>query len=249
MTRPFLIAAAICGLLTSPTQALDVSTMTAAERQAFRAEVRSYLLENPEILVEAYDILDARAVAAQAADDAIHVSTNTAALFDDGYSWVGGNPDGDITLVEFLDYRCAYCRTAHAEVAELVETDGNIRLIVKEFPVLGEQSVLSARFAIAVQQLVGDAAYKQAHNALITFRGNVTVESLHRLATHLELDADAVIAHMTNDSVTDLLIQNRALGQQMQINGTPTFVMNTQMVRGYKPLDYMRDLAAELRAK
>ena len=81
---------------------------------------------------------------------------------------MGGNPDGDITVVEFIDYRCGYCRKAYQEVEDLVKADGNIRLVLKEYPILGEDSTISSRFAIAVLQLHGGEAYKKAHDALIT---------------------------------------------------------------------------------
>jgi protein-disulfide isomerase len=85
---------------------------------------------------------------------------NADAIFNSAADWAGGNPNGDVTVVEFVDYRCGYCRKAHDEVSQLVETDGNIRLVMKEFPILGEDSLTSARFAIAVRRLAGDDAYK-----------------------------------------------------------------------------------------
>ena len=97
--------------------------------------------------MEAVQILEDRQAAQEAEAGAGMIATNAEALFDDGYSYIGGNPEGDVTLVEFLDYRCGYCKRAHPEVAELLAGDGNIRLIVKEFPILGEESTLSSRFA------------------------------------------------------------------------------------------------------
>jgi protein-disulfide isomerase len=236
----FVPAAALALMLASPAAALDPATMTDAERTAFRAEVRAYLLDNPEVLSEAIAVLEQRQQAAEAANDASLLQVNADAIFKDANSWVGGNPEGNITIVEFTDYRCGYCRKAHDEVAELVKSDGNIRFVVKEFPILGEQSVLSSRFAIAVRQLNGDAAYKQAHDALITLRGDATPESLGRLATELGLDAAAITARMDTPEVSAVIDANHALGERMQISGTPTFVIDQTLVRGYVPLDGMR---------
>ena len=144
-------------------------------------------------------------------------------LINDGYSWVGGNPDGDITLVEFMDYRCGYCRRAVPEVATLLETDGNIRLVIKEFPILGDGSVQSSRFAIATKHVAGDDAYKQVHDALLAFSGEPTEVSLRRISDGLGLDSDAIIAAMDSDQVTDEISRTRALAQKMQISGTPVF--------------------------
>ena len=243
----FLPAAALVLACASPAAALDLAIMTDAERSAFRAEVRAYLMENPEVLMEAIDVLQQRQQQATVVNDATLVQTNSDAIFNDPASWVGGNPDGDITLVEFSDYRCTYCRKAHAEIAELVASDGNIRFIIKEFPILGEQSVLSSRFAIAVRQLAGDEAYKRAHDALITLRGDATLPTLKRLAGELGLDGPAIMVRMEMLEVTAVIDATRALGDRLQISGTPTFVIDQTMLRGYVPLDGMRQIVAEQR--
>ncbi|MEM6728297.1 MAG: thioredoxin domain-containing protein, partial [Pseudomonadota bacterium] len=158
----------------STASAFDVSNMTDAEREAFGAEVRAYILENPGILMEAANALQAQQAAEQASADEGLVAANLEALTDDGHSWVGGNPEGDITIVEFIDYRCSFCRRAFPDVQELVATDDNVRIIVKEFPILGLQSDLASRFAIAAKIVGGDDAYKTAHDALMAFEGNVS---------------------------------------------------------------------------
>jgi protein-disulfide isomerase len=243
------LAFALVISLAAPLAAQDLSQMSDADRAAFRAEVRSYLIENPEVLMEAIGILDQRRADAEAAGDVAIAQANAEALTNDGYSWVGGNLDGDVTLVEFMDYRCGYCRKAHDEVAALVETDGNIRFIVKEFPILGEQSTLSSQFAIAVQQLHGPDTYFQIHEALMTMRQDATADSLGRLAQAFDLDPELILARMGGPEVAAVIDQNHALGQSMQISGTPTFVLNDQMVRGYVPLAQMQQIVADIRSE
>ncbi|MEP2027894.1 MAG: DsbA family protein [Paracoccaceae bacterium] len=235
-------------LLSSPATAFDVTTMTDEERAAFQSEVRAYLLQNPNVIMEAVAALEEANAAQQAQADQDLVRDNASAIFDDGYSWVGGNPEGDITLVEFLDYRCGYCRRAHGEVAELLESDGNIRLIVKELPILGEESLLAARFAIAAKQVAGDAEYKLLNDALMTYNAEINEKTLRRLSNTLALDSDAIMAAMDSDAVTQEITQTRALAQLLQINGTPTFVMEDQLLRGYLPLEQMQALVAETRS-
>ena len=139
-------------LMALPAHGFDIQSMTDAERAAFGDAVRAYLLAHPEILVDVGQALQAKQDAEQAKGDAAMIAANAAEIFADANSYVGGNPEGDITLVEFLDYRCAYCRKAHGDVAELVSSDGNIRYLVKEFPILGDQSVVASRFAIAADR-------------------------------------------------------------------------------------------------
>ncbi len=247
MRRFLTTAALILGAGAAP--ALDLGELTDEERSAFRAEVRAYLLDHPEVLMEALEVMEAREAEARAAADRDLARLHAAALFDDPTSWVGGNPDGDITLVEFIDYRCGYCRRAHPEVTELVRSDGNIRIITKEFPILGEQSMLAARFALAVREIAGDDAYKTVSDALITMRSDVTPDSLSRLGATLGLDTDAVMAEMDSDHVSRIIADNRALAQRLQITGTPTFVMEDRMLRGYVPLEQMRAIAEGIRSE
>jgi protein-disulfide isomerase len=223
------------------------STMTEAERKAFRDEVRAYLLDHPEILVEAMDVLQQREEEAALARDTKYLTENKAKVFASANDWVGGNPQGDITLVEFMDYRCGYCRKAYSEIDDLIKADGNIRFVVKEYPILGDASMLSAQFAIALRQLHGDAAYAKAHNALMTLRGEPTPETLGRLAKDLGFEAQPVLARMKSPEVMAVIQENYAMAEQLDITGTPAFILGDTVVRGYAPLDVMRGFVSDER--
>lgn len=237
---------AFVATLAAPVTAQD---MSAAERDAFRAEVRAYLLENPEVLMEALDVLEARQAEESRIRDVEMVAANTDGLFHSPTSFVGGNPDGDFTIVEFLDYRCGYCKRAHPEVNALIENDPNIRYVVKELPILGEESVLAARYALSVQQIAGDEVYFDIHNTLMEFNGSITEESLARLSETYGLDHAAVIANLGSDAVNAVLNENRQLAAALSITGTPSFVFEDQMLRGYVPLAQMEQIVAQLRAQ
>ncbi|MEP1497241.1 DsbA family protein [Pseudophaeobacter sp.] len=239
--------AAALALGSLPAQAFELGAMTAEERAAFGAEVRAYLMEHPEVILEAVNLLEQQQAADEANRDVAMVAANLEELHNDGYSWVGGNPEGDITLVEFMDYRCGYCRKAAPEVAKLLQADGNIRLIVKEFPILGEASVFASRFAVATKQVAGDEAYEQVHDALIEISSELNEVTLRRLAEGLSIDADAILAAMDSDAVTDELRRTRALAQNLAISGTPTFVLGNQLLRGYLSADQMKILVDEQR--
>ncbi|MCV2870449.1 DsbA family protein [Defluviimonas sp. WL0002] len=238
-----------CALLAAqPALAFDISAMSDAEREAFGAEVRSYLLANPEVLVEVINELEQRNAQAQAEGDKALVAANADDIFNDGYSFVGGNPEGDITVVEFLDYRCGYCRKAHGAVAELIASDGNIRFIIKEFPILGEQSTLASRFAIAARLVAGDEAYAKISAGFYeSFRGDVTEASLRSFADDLGLDSDSIVARMNDAEVTKIIEDNHLLAQRLQIAGTPSFVIGDQLLRGYAPLEAMQGIVSEER--
>ncbi|SFB81700.1 DsbA family protein [Tropicimonas isoalkanivorans] len=241
------LAAALAFGVALPAAALDMTNLTDSEREAFRAEVRTYLLENPEVLMEAISVLEQRNQEAQADNDVALVQANAADLFDVETDWVGGNPEGDVTIVEFVDYRCGYCRKAYPEVNQLIEDDGEIRLILKEFPILGEQSVLSTRVALATRNAFGDDAYGRMHDALITLRGEVNDESIRSLAADLDLDGDKILAGMSAPEVDAVIAENHALAQRLQISGTPTFVVGDQLLRGYLPYDGMKHVVEQVR--
>lgn len=233
----------------APAQAFDLENMTDAERSAFGAAVRSYLMENPEVILEAVDLLEQQKAEDEAARTAALLAEYLPVLQDDGYSFVGGNPDGDITLVEFIDYRCGYCRRAAPEIEALLKSDGNIRLVVKEFPILGEASLALSRFAIATKRVAGDAAYKSAHDALIAFSGNPTEAALRRLAQGLNLDAEAILAEMGSEEITQQLRDTRQQAELLAIQGTPTFVLEDELLRGYLPAAQMAVMIKDIREK
>lgn len=248
MLKYLLTALATCLALAVPAKATDLTDMSEVERKAFGEAVRSYLLDHPEVIIEVISVLETRQTEAAEQTDRHMAEAYADALFNDGYSYVGGNPEGDLNLVEFLDYRCGYCRKAHPEIMQLLKQDGNIRFVVKEYPILGEQSVIAARFAIAVRMTYGHEVYFDVHDALMNFPGNLSEVVLRRLAEDMSLDADLLLAEMTSDAVTAEINQNRILGQQLQVDGTPTFVLENRFLRGYVPYNQMLELVAQLRA-
>ncbi|MGP1358144.1 DsbA family protein [Roseicyclus sp.] len=240
---------ALAGALAAGPAAADLIDMDAAERDAFRAEVRAYLLENPEVLMEAIGVLEQRQAAAEGERDAMSVAANADALFNSAFDWVGGNPEGDVVLVEFMDYRCGFCRRAHPEVEDLIALDGNIRYVVKEFPILGEQSVLASQFAIATRIAHGDDAYGAMNDALMVLRGDVTEASLMATANELGLDPAPIMEAMDDPLVGQTIAYNRDLAQRLAITGTPSFVFGDQLVRGYVPLDAMLQIVEAVRTE
>ena len=248
MRRTLLALTAGASLLATAALADGLTAMSDAERQAFRDEVRAYLIENPEVLMEAMQVLQQRQDAAVAQQEQAALAMNREAIYNDPNSWVGGNPEGDVTVVEFMDYRCGYCRKAYEEVADLIASDGNIRFVVKEFPILGEDSVASARFAIAVKLLHGDEAYEAAHDALITLRGTPDAATLGQLAEDLGHEARPILERMAAEDVTAIISANHDIAGQLNITGTPTFFIGDTILRGYLPEDQMRAIVEQERA-
>ena len=216
-------------------------------KATLHAEIRAYILENPDIVFEAVAIVREREAEEENRRDIDLVKENWDELQDDGRSYVGGNPEGDITLVEFLDYRCGYCRKAYEDVEALLAEDRNIRFIIKELPILGDASVIMAQFAIAAKILHGPDVYKSIHDTLMSFSGEPTPEALAEIATAFGLEATRIIEEMMSEAVMEEIEANRALGEKMQISGTPTFIFGETILRGYLPLTAMRDVVQDVR--
>lgn len=206
-------------------------------------DIRAYLLANPGVIVEAINVYEQQQAAAAAAADGQLVRSNADELYNDGFSLVRGNPEGDLTVVEFADYNCGYCKRAHAEVEKFLEADGNVRLVIKELPILGEGSVLAARAALASRAQQDGALYSDFHDALMSHRGAHNEASVMATAEKMGLDLDALKANMESDAVREQIGRTYDLARTLKINGTPAFVIGDEVVRGFIPADRLAEFA------
>lgn len=218
-------------------------------RAILRAEIRKYLLEHPEVIMEAVQVLEERRKTAEATEARDLVADNAKAIFEDGYSQVAGNPDGDVTVVEFLDYNCGYCKKAHADVRRLVETDAGLRYVVKEFPILGPSSVTAAKAALASRAQQGGQLYMAFNEALMANRGALTDDRIWAIADEVGLDVAALKTEAGKPETQALIDRTYALAKTLEIQGTPTFVVGDDLVRGYVPLDALREAVKAARER
>tara|TARA_Y100000385_G_scaffold161262_1_gene167304 strand:- start:48 stop:803 length:756 start_codon:yes stop_codon:yes gene_type:complete len=247
MKQTLLKVTALITALALPAASNDVDKMTSGERTIFRNEIRSYLMENPEVLLEAMQVLRDREAQQEASRDVEMLSKLSPEIFNDGVSFVGGNPDGDITIVEFVDYRCGYCRRAYSDMMQLIMVDKNIRWVIKEFPILGQDSDLASRLAVATLQHYGPKDYANLHNVLMEFKGPINNGTLSRISQDAGIELDPILELIESKEVSDHISRMRALGQQLGITGTPAFVIEDTILRGYLPLTEMQKIIAEIR--
>ncbi|MEO0819319.1 MAG: DsbA family protein [Pseudomonadota bacterium] len=240
-TAAAVVALAFSLVATGPAAAqerFDYEAMTEAEREAFGDAVRSYLLANPETIFDAIQVLEERRREQAENADRDLVAQYRGALFDTDYSHVAGNPEGDITIVEFLDYRCGFCKRAHPAVKEVLERDPNIRLIVKEFPILGPDSVTAGRMAMAAHRIAPDN-YAELNDRLMTFNGQLNETAAYRIAAQVGYDIEELKTLANSDEIERELNQVYQLAQALRIEGTPSFIVGDQIVRGFLPADQM----------
>ena len=243
----FRIVISFLFLLATQSFALDLSKMSASERALLQEEIRLYILENPEIIMEAVEVLRKKEQQAAIQSDFELVKKHKKAIFEDGFSFIGGDPHGDITLVEFVDYRCGYCKKAHNEVERLLSTDGNIRFVIKEFPILGDDSLELSKFALSVKIVHGDEMYKLVHDILIKMKAPPSGKAFDQITSNLNLDTSLVERAMESNEVNGMIAYTRTLAERLKISGTPTFVMNDELIRGYVPFDALINIVGNKR--
>lgn len=241
--RVAALAATLTVLIT-----VAVLPATAQNSAAGKAEieriVRDYLLRNPEIIVEAFDAYKKKQATAEQAAVTAALKARKAEIENDPDSPVGGNPSGDVTLVEFFDYRCGVCKRVHPVVAALIKSDSKIRRVYKEWPILGPNSVYAARAAMASRK---QGKYLAFHDAMMASGTKLTPQAVLVIAKNVGLDTDRLTRDMKDRGITDAFNRNFKLAEALRINGTPSFVIGDTLIRGARDLDTMRKLVAEAR--
>lgn len=217
-----------------------------AQRKAIEEVVRQVLRDNPEILVEAIHAARAKQETEERDRAAKALSERRKDLERNPTSPVIGNPNGDVTVVEFFDYRCGFCKRAHPTMTELLKSDPKIRVVLKEFPILGPESILASRAALAVHR-IDPAKYLPFHDALMTDRAAVSRERLLQIAKSIGVDIGKLEKGMADPAIDAVIGETVELAQALGINGTPAFVIGNQIVPGAVDIDTLKQLIAKAR--
>ncbi|SHO61381.1 Protein-disulfide isomerase [Pseudoxanthobacter soli DSM 19599] len=226
LATPFTSAAPVLAADSGPVTSFD-----AKQRADIEKIVRDYLIANPDILVEVSSALQKRqeVAAEEAQKDVIKAQSDT--LLNSKNQVVLGNPQGDVTLVEFFDYNCGYCRRAVEDTFALIDQDPKLRVVLKEFPILTEGSVEAARVAIAVKDVAPDR-YAEFHRAMFAMKGQADGKRALQVAEKLGIDGSKLEAAMKGPDVEDTLQETHNLAQLLQISGTPSYVIGDAVLPG-----------------
>lgn len=210
-----------------------------AQESAIRSIVREYLLEHPEVLEEAISVLQARRQAGL-------IGHYEEALNDPTDAFIGGNPKGDVTVIEFFDYRCGYCKSVRESLVRLRAEDKNVRFVYRELPVLGPQSEAAARAAIASRK---QNKYPEFHEALMASRGSFSDEMIMAVAKRTGLDVAKLREDMKDPSIDGTIERTRRLAEALDITGTPGFIFGSAIVPGAIAYEDMKAYVARARAE
>jgi protein-disulfide isomerase len=230
---------------TGATGAIKADPIPQELRRAFEGVVRDYLLKNPAVIREAMQVLQAREEAEKQAAASLAMKQYRSELLQNANSPVGGNPKGDITIVEFFDYNCGYCKRVVPTVAAVLRNDPNVRVVYKEFAILGPQSVVAARAALAAKR---QGKYHEFHVALMSAE-RADENSVAATARALGLDYAQLVKDMGDPAIEEQLERNYRLATAIGINGTPAFVIGDRLVPGAVDEAAMMEIIATERAK
>ena len=240
-----LLAAVFAGFLPTLGHAADpASGFTDAQRKEIVAIVRQALKADPSILRDAVSSLEADNQAKDAAEAKGAIAANQKALFNQFGDPQAGNPNGDVTVVEFYDPRCPYCRRMLPGIAQMLKKDPGVRLVFKDIPVLGPASVMESRAILAAQ---AQGAYLKMQTALMTNPAQPSEEMIRETATKLGLDASKLLADMKSQAVTQRLEDNLKLAHALNVQGTPNFVVGEQLIPGAVDTAQLEDAVSKAR--
>jgi protein-disulfide isomerase len=239
-----LLALAVTFAGNGPRAQDAAAALDAKQKEEIEALVRQYLLDHPEVLVEALNNYEKKQQEAQAERQRQALIAEAEALENDPAAPVLGNPNGDVTLIEFFDYRCPYCKRVTGALAQLLDEDPQLRLVMKEFPILSQESVQAARAALAAER---QGKYHEFHFALMENGGGFSDEEIMTVAEAVGLDTQQLRADMQDPAIEQVLRDNHALAERIGVTGTPAFIVNDRLVPGAIELEQMRALVAEAR--
>ncbi|MBI1779683.1 MAG: DsbA family protein [Proteobacteria bacterium] len=247
LRRLGLVLAAACGVLLFGASApAQKQSFDADEKRAIETLIRDYLLTHPEIIREAVQVLQQRERQAELDHGKAAVALHLKELTEDPTAPVLGNAAGDVTIVEFFDYRCPYCKQMEPSLAELLGEDGKVRLVMKEFPILGPDSVIASRAALASR---AQGRYQPFHSAMMGSKGALDEAAIFRTAGEVGLDVARLKRDMASAEIDEILKRNHDLAAALGVGGTPAFVIGKQFVPGALDKAALKSLVAEARSQ
>ena len=218
----------------------------AARRQEIETVVREYLRAHPEVVLEALQEMERKEQERQRAQRVEAIRAHLAQLTQDPGSPVGGNPQGRVTIVEFFDYQCGYCKREVGELKKLLQADTDVRLVYKDLPILGPPSVFAARAALAARK---QGKHDALHDALMAISEPLTEEIVLKTAAQSGLDITRLEKDMADPSVSEALDRNFQLQRALNIEGTPALIVGTEFIPGAASVETLKALVARVRAQ
>jgi len=233
---PALVALALCG---GPFAA-SAESFSDNQRGEIETIIKNYLLAHPEVLEDATNELNKRKAEAEEKKHQATIAENAETIYNSPRGITLGNKDGDVTFVEFFDYNCGYCKRAMADMLDLLKNDPKLKVVLKEFPVLSEGSVEAAKVAVAVR-MQDPGKYLEFHQKLLGGRGPADKARAMAAAKDAGLDMARIEKDLASPEIKATINENVKLAEDMDLNGTPSYVIGKQIVIGAVGLDGLKE--------
>lgn len=245
MTKTLFLASAAFALVAAlPAQAQEKSALTPAQRDQVKTLVREYLLEHPEVIAEAIGKLQEKEEAKKDAERAAAIAMNKQELFTPKEGTAIGNLQGDVTVVEFFDYNCGYCKSMFSDILQVIKTDGKVKVVTKEFPILGPGSITAAKAALASRN---QRKYAEFHQALISYKGPLNEQAINTVAKGVGLNVEKLQEDMKDPELDKIIDRNHDLAKELGITGTPALIVGDTFVGGAIGKERLTALIADAR--
>ena len=244
VTVAFILLGLLAPAAAPPASAQDKSSLSPAQKDEVKKLVREYLLENPQVISEAIDALQAKEDKDKADKQAAVIANRKQEIFNPSEGTVIGNAKGDVTLVEFFDYNCGYCKKMYQAMGEVLQEDKKLRVVLKEYPILGPSSVTAARAALAS---VKQGKYAAFHMALLSHKGSLNDGAIQEIAKGVGLDVKKLQEDMKAPEISTVIARNRDLAQALSISGTPALIIGKEFVPGAIDKEHLLELIATAR--
>jgi protein-disulfide isomerase len=239
-----LLAVSALGIARPPLAA--ASDFTPDQKKEIEAIIGQYLKSHPDVLIDAIQAADDK-LKADAKDKATQaLAAGHQQVYNDPQSPVAGNPNGNVTLVEFFDYRCPYCKQVEPSLEKLIGDDHQLKFVFKEFPVLGPDSEVAARVALAARK---QGKYDAFHRAMMATSGHIDEAVIYKVAASVGLDVDRVKQDMNAPDIDKELKVNLDIGKSLDLDGTPSFIVGDTIVPGAISAGELKELIADARKK
>ncbi len=230
-------------LTTNTEQSFAAEPSKALNKAEIDKLIHSYIMENPTVILQSVENYQKRDQTERRAEG---IKKNSRLLFNDPTTPYAGNPNGDVTVIEFFDYNCGYCKRVWPEIAQLLDNDSNVKFLMKDYPILGPSSELASKWALASHK---QGKYFEFHKALIDSKGAVNEKKLEKIAKTLSLDISKMKKDVQSDDVALTIQKNRALAVDLGITGTPAFLVNEAVAPGAVSYSQLKSMVEEERRK
>lgn len=240
----FMAPVALCFELQSTAGAAEPAPDDPAWRNSVEKVVEEFIRKRPEVIEQALQALEKKREAEEQERVKAAIVAKQNELLKDPASPVSGNPAGDVTVVEFFDYRCGFCKRVAGTVTQLKKQDAKVRVVYKDFPILGEESVFAAKAALASQV---QGKHQAFHEALLAAKGDLTQAQVLKIAGQVGLNVKKLAGDMKNPQLEAIIERNRTLAKELGINGTPAFIVDKELLPGAIELEALKEVVARAR--